>query len=119
MGVPDTDLMVLKMPWLQRINPEIDWQKRTVTLRKTASKDLRRNETPALQAKNAKKISTETSYKSDDRITRRKRGSYGGDQSISKEGKYQQELKETRERLNLTSASRCVRAAETLRALVI
>jgi hypothetical protein len=35
------DLMVLGMPWLQRINPEIDSQKRTVTLRKEASKETR------------------------------------------------------------------------------
>ena len=31
--------MVLGMPWLRDTNPDIDWQKRTVTLRKTASKE--------------------------------------------------------------------------------
>jgi gag-polyprotein putative aspartyl protease len=46
------DLMVLGMPWLQKMNPEINWQKRTVTLRKEASKEVRgKIGTPALQTK--------------------------------------------------------------------
>jgi len=98
--------MVLGMPWLQRINPDIDWQKRTVTLKKRASKVLRRkNETPTLPIGSARKASTKTSHEQEARPTGRKRGGYGGDETppkkeqILKEEKYQQELKETREKL--------------------
>jgi hypothetical protein len=93
------DLMVLGMPWLQQINPDIDWHKRTVTLRKTASKDLRRSETPALHTDNVKKMSTKTSHEKNEDPTGRKRGGYGGDQVNHEERKYQQELQETRMKL--------------------
>ena len=84
----DNDLMVLGLPWLQRINPDIDWKKRTVTLREKASKDLRRkNETPALPTKNAKKASTKTSQEKEAVPTGRKRGGYGGDETPPKKNR--------------------------------
>ena len=98
--------MVLGLPWLQKTNPEIDWKKRTVTLRKKASKATRgKIETPALSTKKAKKASTKTSQEARATPTGGKRGGYGGDEvppkeeQILKEAKYQQELKETREKL--------------------
>jgi hypothetical protein len=69
-----TDLMVLGMPWLRDTNPEIDWQKRTVTLRKTASRNERGSETPTSRTKHTE---AEQQPKRDN--SRRKRGGYGGD----------------------------------------
>jgi hypothetical protein len=74
----DDDLMVLGLPWLQRLNPDIDWKKRIVTLRK-ASKDPRRTiETPALEE--AKEASKKPSHDKKKPTGFGKRGGYGGDQ---------------------------------------
>ena len=97
-----TDIMVLGMPWLQEIT-EVDWKKRTVTLRNNASRNKEREiETPISQlkrVKSEKKDSEKTSLSEENR--RGPRGGYGGDQAMknTKEKKYQQELKETREKL--------------------
>jgi hypothetical protein len=96
-----TDLLVLGMPWLQKINPEVDWQKRTVTLRKPASKEPRRKiETPAVQRKIVKKLNT--GINQEIKPTEGRRGGYGGDQACkekSKETDYQQRLADTRDKL--------------------
>jgi hypothetical protein len=110
--------MVLGLPWLQKINPDVDWQQRTVTLKKEASTVKKRgSETPALPEKNAKKASVTTVLSEEDKektkasqemkanTEGRKRGGYGGDETlpkreqILKEKEYQNRLKETRDKL--------------------
>ena len=99
----DNDLMVLGLPWLQRLNPDIDWQKRTVTLKKASTTPRRNNETPAL--KKAEEAKEKPSQDNTKPTGFGKRGGYGGDQVIrtkeqkAKEEKYQKELKETRDKL--------------------
>jgi hypothetical protein len=99
----DDDLMVLGLPWLQRLNPDIDWKKRIVTLRK-ASKDPRRTiETPALEE--AKEASKKPSHDKKKPTGFGKRGGYGGDQfkktkeQAEEEARYQKELTEVRDKL--------------------
>jgi hypothetical protein len=96
-----SDLLVLGMPWLQKTNPEVDWQKRTVNLRKPASQSLRaKMETPTEPKKIAKKVNTGVNCEI--KPTEGRRGGYGGDQTCKKKLKekiFQQRLEETREGL--------------------
>jgi hypothetical protein len=97
-----TDRMVLGMPWLHDWNPAIDWRKRTVALRKEASKDTGgENGTPAPRARSSKNLKKASQKESEQAPDQRKRGGYGGDQTDEKarERDYQQRLKETREKL--------------------
>jgi len=76
----DNDLMVLGIPWLQRLNPDIDWRKRTVTLKKASTTQRRNKETPALKkAEEAKKKPSQDNTKP---TGFGKRGGYGGDQVV-------------------------------------
>jgi len=97
-----TDIMVLGMP---EMNPDVDWKERTVTLKKEASKvDEREIGTPVSRmkrVKNKNEDSNKTSHRNNEKVERGSRGGYGGDQVLkdTKEEKYQQELRETREKL--------------------
>jgi hypothetical protein len=98
-----TDILVLGMPWLQKHNPDIDWQKREVTLKKKskASKETRRkNETPTGSREIAKKVDTRVEP------TKGRRGGYDTTGMVkdkaeerSNEEDYQRRLQETRDKL--------------------
>jgi hypothetical protein len=95
-----SDLLVLGMPWLQKTNPEVDWQKRTVNLRKPASQSLRTKiETPTEPKRIAKKMNAGVNYEI--KPSEGRRGGYGGDQSSpkTKGTEYQRRLKETQDKL--------------------
>jgi hypothetical protein len=86
----DGDLMVLGLPWLQRLNPDVDWKKRTVTLKKTST-DTRRNETPA--SKEADEAKNKTSQDKKKPTKFGKRGGYGGDQVMRTKKQAEEEMK--------------------------
>jgi hypothetical protein len=96
-----TDILVLGMPWLQRNNPDIDWKKRKVTLKRKASKEMSgTDETPTEQGNIAKKVNTETEP------TQRQRGGYDvtgvSERKLKEqamEDEYQQRLQETKDKL--------------------
>ena len=95
-----TDILVLGMPWLQKHNPNIDWQERKVTLREKAGKaskaTRRKNETPAESREIAKKVDTRMEP------TEGRRGGYdttGVPKEEAQEEDYQNRLKETKKRL--------------------
>jgi hypothetical protein len=78
------------MPWLRKINPAIDWQKKTVELRK---------EKKAKNKKKAKKVTEKT--EETEGITEKGRGGYNGKINLTnaEEKEFQQRLNETREAL--------------------
>jgi len=78
------DLLVLGMPWLKEENPEVDWQKRTVTLRKN-------NRRRARKSKQTQK------EKNEEKLTQQGRGGYNKPEEGEQD--YQARLKETREKL--------------------
>jgi len=78
------DLLVLGMPWLKAENPEVDWQKGTVTLRKKNQRRSRRS----------KQKEKEPSEKE---LTQQGRGGYN--EPKKGEQDYQTRLKETRDKL--------------------
>jgi aspartyl protease len=86
-----TDIMVLGMPWLQKINPNVDWKNRKVTLRKKKAKKNKRKSktTPSSQNKMVREIE-------DPKNIEKGRGGYQG---IKEEEEYQERLKETQAKL--------------------
>jgi len=66
-----TDIMVLGMPWLQEMNPDVDWKERTVTLKKEASNvDEREIGTPVSRmkrVKNKNEDSNKTSHRNNEK----------------------------------------------------
>jgi len=99
--VPETgeDILVLGMPWLQELNPEVDWKERKVTLRKQANeKDEGKTGTSASKLKRikSKKDSTKSQPKEE---SKRTRGGYGGDQTRIEKSKRQQEIAEIEQKL--------------------
>jgi hypothetical protein len=90
-----SDILVLGMPWLQKHNPNIDWQKRKVTLRKGKSKAIQKETTtPVEQEAVAKKVEIQAEP------TRGQRGGYDTTGILTKEEEdYRQRLQETKDKL--------------------
>ena len=84
-----TDMMVLGMPWLQRINPNVNWKNRQVTLRKKKAKKNKK--------KNKKESKfTEQTCQGNESQEYENRGGYN---NVQEEKEYQDRLDETRNKL--------------------
>ena len=103
-----TDILVLGMPWLQKHNPDIDWQKREVTLKRKASKankaTQQRNEIPIEPRRIAKKL--HSGINQGMKPTEGRRGGYDTTgvrkdkvEEGSKEEDYRRRLQETKDKL--------------------
>jgi hypothetical protein len=89
-----SDILVLGMPWLQKHNPNIDWQKRKVTLRKGKGKAMQRETTLVEQEGIAKKVELQAEP------TRGQRRGYNVTGILTKEEEdYRQRLQETKDKL--------------------
>ena len=84
-----TDTMVLGMPWLQLINPDVNWKSRRVTLRKKKAKKSkkRNNQESTAQSKVVREVKEQTEE------------GRGGYNNVQEEERYQEQLVETREKL--------------------
>jgi hypothetical protein len=80
------DKMVLGMPWLSEINPDIDWKKRTIKIGKVASTDQGEDAEPSDLQKRQLRNPKETTEKNDK-------------ETADKEKEYQKELKSIQEKL--------------------
>jgi Retrotransposon gag protein len=95
------DKMVLGIPWLTEINPDIDWEKRTVRYRQRASKVTEGIEGTPVPRGETSEIEKHISA-AEEKKDARKRGGYGGDQTPSPQKKskeYQEELAAIQEEL--------------------
>ena len=90
-----SDILVLGMPWLQKHNPNIDWQKRKVTLKKGKNKAIQKeDETLTDQGGIAKRVELRTEP------TQGQRKGYDTTGVLTKEREdYEQRLQETRDKL--------------------
>jgi hypothetical protein len=102
-----TDLLVLGMPWLQKINPDVDWKKRTVNLREDSASTRRGQETPTSRRKDVTSGNRENSLdnskgkkiiNNEMDPTQGRRGGYGGD-ATNKRIEYLKRLQETKDKL--------------------
>jgi hypothetical protein len=83
-----TDLLVLGMPWLKKINPAIDWQERTVKLRNRQ------------KPKKARKSKQKRKTQQQDDSTQHGRGGYNKSPPMDEEEEdYLKRLKETQAKL--------------------